>query len=78
MQYDLCDSVVYSREMINMFFVGQVPVLVENFKHLSPDSAIFPWCNAAMGGARLIIAKHVTCHVNKPQLPERKHAFTTY
>ena len=30
-QYDLCDSGVYSREIINMFFVGQVSLLVENF-----------------------------------------------
>ena len=30
-QYNLCDSGVYSRETINMFFVGQVSWLVENF-----------------------------------------------
>ena len=30
-QYDLCDSVVYSREIINMIFVSQVSWLVENF-----------------------------------------------
>ena len=29
-QYDFCYFVVYSREMINMFFIGQVLVLVEN------------------------------------------------
>ena len=34
-------------------------------KHLSPNLAVFPWCNAAMGGAKLIIAKHLACHVNK-------------
>ena len=28
--YKLCDSGVYSREIINMFFVGQVSGLVEN------------------------------------------------
>ena len=31
MQYDLSDSDVYSREIINMFFMGQVPGLVKNF-----------------------------------------------
>ena len=30
-QYDLCDSGVYSLEIINSFFVGQVSGLVENF-----------------------------------------------
>ena len=30
-QYDLCDSGVYSGEIINMFFMGQVCGLVENF-----------------------------------------------
>ena len=34
-------------------------------KHLSPNPAIFPWCNAAMAGAKLMIAKHLTCHVHK-------------
>ena len=29
-QYDLCDCGVYSREIVNMFFVGQVSGLVEN------------------------------------------------
>ena len=28
----MCDPDVYSREIINMFFVGQVSVPVENFK----------------------------------------------
>ena len=31
-QYDLCDAGVYSRVILNMFFVGQVSGLVENFK----------------------------------------------
>ena len=31
MQYDLSDSDVYSREIINMLLVGQVSGLVENF-----------------------------------------------
>ena len=30
-QYDLCFSGVYSREIIDMLFVGQVSGLVENF-----------------------------------------------
>ena len=30
-QYDLCDSGVYSREIINMLFICQVSWLVENF-----------------------------------------------
>ena len=30
-QYDLFDSGVYSREIMNMFLVGQVSRLVENF-----------------------------------------------
>ena len=30
-QYGLCDSSVYSREIVNIFFVGQVCGLVENF-----------------------------------------------
>ena len=30
-QYGFCDSVVYSREIINMFFINQVSGLVENF-----------------------------------------------
>ena len=41
-------------------------------KHLSPDPAVFPWCKAAMGGAKLIIAKHVACHVTKHSLDSRK------
>ena len=31
-QYNLCDSVVYSREIINMVLFSQVSGLVENFK----------------------------------------------
>ena len=27
-------------------------------KHLFPDPAVFPRCNAAMGGDKLIITKH--------------------
>ena len=30
-QYDLCDSGVYTKEITNMFLVGQVSGLVENF-----------------------------------------------
>ena len=30
-QYDLCDSGVYSTEIINMFFVRQVSGLIKNF-----------------------------------------------
>ena len=30
-QYNLCDSGVHSREIISMFFIGQVSGLVENF-----------------------------------------------
>ena len=30
-EYDLSDSGVYSREMVNMFFVGQMSEIVENF-----------------------------------------------
>ena len=41
-------------------------------KQLSPDPADFPWCNAAMGGDKLIRAKHVACHVNKHRLDSRK------
>ena len=41
-------------------------------KHLSPDPAVFPGCNAAMGGAKLIIAKHVACHLNKHSPDSRK------
>ena len=40
-------------------------------KHLSPDPAVFPWCNAAMGRANKI-AKHVACHVNKHSPDSRK------
>ena len=29
--YDFCDSGIYSRVIINMFFVGQVSGLLENF-----------------------------------------------
>ena len=32
-QYDLCDAGVYSRGIINMFFVGRVSGLVENFNN---------------------------------------------
>ena len=31
MQYDLFDSAMYSREIINMFLVGQASGLVEDF-----------------------------------------------
>ena len=41
------------------------PLLPRLLKHLSPDPAIFPWCNATMGGAKLMIAKRVAWHVNK-------------
>ena len=40
-QYDLCDSGVYSREIINMSFVGQVSGLVENVNiGIFPDNII--------------------------------------
>ena len=38
-----------------------IPTLA--FKYLSPNLTIFPWCNLAMGRAKLIIA--VACHINK-------------
>ena len=44
----------------------------EVFKRLFPDPAVLPWCNAAMGGAKLIIAKHVARHVNKHSPDSRK------
>ena len=34
-------------------------------RNLSPDLAVFSSCNSAMGGAKLIILKHVACHVNQ-------------
>ena len=38
-QYDLCDSGVYSGEIINMFFIGQVSGLVKNFNiGIYPDT----------------------------------------
>ena len=42
------------------------------FKHLSPDLAVFPWCNAAVGGAKSIIAKHVARHITKHSPDSRK------
>ena len=39
---------------------------------LSPNPTVCPWCNAAMGGAKLIIAKHVACHVTKHSPNSRK------
>ena len=41
-------------------------------KHLSPVPAVFPWFNAAMGGAKLIIAKHVACQLTKHSPDSRK------
>ena len=38
------------------------PLFPMLLKHLSPNLAIFPLCNAAMGGAMLIIACHVNTH----------------
>ena len=38
----------------------------------SPNPVVFPWCNAAMGGAKLIIARHVACHVTKHGPDSRK------
>ena len=43
-----------------------------SLKHLSPNPAVFPWCNGAMGGAKLIIAKHVACQVTKHSPDSRK------
>ena len=41
-------------------------------KHLSPDPAVFPLCNAAMGGAKLITANQVACHVANLSPDSRK------
>ena len=38
----------------------------------SPDPAVFPWWNTAMGGAKLMTEKHVACHVNKHRPDSRK------
>ena len=42
------------------------------FKHLSPEPAVFPGSNAAMGGAKLKILKHVACHVSKHSADSRR------
>ena len=45
---------------------------VQTFKHISPDPAFFPCCNVAMGRTKLIIAKHMACHVTEPSPDSRK------
>ena len=46
--------------------------LVFYLKHLSTSPPVFPWCNAAMGGAHFIIAKHMVCHVTNHGPDSRK------
>ena len=59
---------------IDMFYVNNNwhVLCKQSVKHLSADPSIFPWGNVAMGGAKLIIAKHMACHVTKHSLDSQK------
>ena len=67
---DFTQSHHWSKDMIEltskiMFCLISLDKSYPSVKHLSPDPAVFPWCNAEKGGAKLIIAKHLACHANK-------------